>query len=99
MKQLVDVLASATAALILLSSTTALAQAPPQLRGKSVTASWTEERVQRLSGEADFSSRSIPQTLSVYISNEGRVFAKRTAFAGGGSSRRPRGSGSRESVG
>ncbi len=99
MKDFVGVLVGATAVSMLLSPSVALAQAPPQLRGKSVTASWTEERLQRLSGETDFSSRSIPQTLSVYISSEGRVFAKRTALAGGGSSRRPRGSGSRESVG
>ena len=99
MKEFVAVVAGATvASMMLLSPTLSLAQAPPQLRGKSVTASWTEERVQRLSGQADFSSRSIPQTLTVYISTEGRVFAKRTALAGGGSSRRPRGSGSRESV-
>lgn len=78
----------------------ALAQgAPAALRGKSVTASWTEERVQRLSGESDFSSRSVPQTLSVYISAEGRVFARRTGFSGKASGQRPRGSGSLESVG
>lgn len=85
-------------ALALLSANAACAQAPAQLRGKSVTASWTEEREQRLGGEKEFSSRSVPQTLDVYISSEGRVFAKRTAMGTGGSGKRPRGTGSRESV-
>jgi hypothetical protein len=100
MRKFVGVLLGATAGSILLSATPVPAQAPAQLRGKSVVASWTEERVQRVSGETDFSSRSVPQTLSVYISNEGRVFAKRTAVSSkGGGGMRPRGSGSRESVG
>lgn len=99
MRKFVGVLLGATAGSILLAPTPVPAQAPAQLRGKSVIASWTEERVQRLSGETDFSSRSVPQTLSVYISNEGRVFAKRTAMSSKGGGMRPRGSGSRESVG
>jgi hypothetical protein len=100
MKELAGFLASATAVFLLLAPHPVLAQAPPQLRGKSVTASWTEERVQRASDETDFSTRSFPQMLSVYISSEGRIFAKRTAISsktGGGM--RPRGSGSASSVG
>jgi len=86
-------------ALTTLSAHAAFAQAPAELRGKSVTASWTEEREQRLGDAKEFSSRSVPQALNVYISSEGRVFAKRTAMGTEGSSRRPRGTGSRESVG
>ena len=61
----------------------ALAQAPAEARGKSVTATWTETRVQRLGGSGEFSERGFSQSLSVYISGEGRVFAKRTVFSRG----------------
>jgi hypothetical protein len=86
-------------ALATLSANAACAQAPAQLRGKSVTASWTEEREQRVGDEKEFSPRSAPMTLNVYISSEGRVFAKQTALGTGGSAFLPRGTGSRESVG
>jgi hypothetical protein len=99
MKRLIGVFVGAMAASIQLWPMPMLAQiAPAQLRGKSVTASWTEERLQRVGGQSEFLPKSIPQTLSVYISSEGRVFVKHTALSAGGSSRRPRGSGSRESV-
>src|SRR5215831_7534085 len=100
MRKFVSVLPGVTAISVLLSPAAVLAQAPAQLRGKSVVASWTEERVQRASDETDFSTRSVPQTLSVYISSEGRIFAKRTAISGKtGGGMRPRGSGSASSVG
>ncbi|MCS3731574.1 hypothetical protein [Bradyrhizobium betae] len=62
----------------------ALAQsAAPQLRGKSVTAGWTEERLQRLGGMGEFAPKSFSHTLSAYVSSEGRVFARRTVYGGG----------------
>jgi hypothetical protein len=71
----------------------ALAQnAPAALRGKSVTASWTENRMQRAADQEDFRPRSVPQILQIYISSEGRTFERRTA------SGRKR-SGSRDGVG
>jgi hypothetical protein len=52
--------------------------APAELRGKSVTATWTENRMQRTGDQKEFVPRSFSQTLSVYISSEGRAFTKRT---------------------
>jgi hypothetical protein len=75
----------------------ALAQgAAPQLRGKSVTAGWTEERLQRLGGMGGFAPRGVAHTLSAYVSTEGRVFARRTVY--GGSKGRPK-TGQASSVG
>jgi hypothetical protein len=87
------------AALILsfLSPAATAQNAPAALRGKSVTAGWTEVRLQRLGGIGEFTERSVAHTLSAYVSAEGRVFAKRTVFSSG-SGKRSR-SGSRSSVG
>src|SRR5262245_39247215 len=57
--------------------------AAPQLRGKSVTAGWTEERLQRLGGMGEFAPKSFAQTLSAYVSTEGRVFARGTVYGTG----------------
>lgn len=78
-----------------LAPTAAPAQAPQALRGKSVTASWTETRSQRLGGQGEFVDRSYSQSLSVYISEAGRAFAKRTVM----SQRGKRKSGKASSVG
>lgn len=70
--------------LLTASLSPALAQgAAPQLRGKSVTAGWTEERLQRLGGMGEFAPKSLSHTLSAYVSTEGRVFARRTVYGGG----------------
>src|ERR1700755_3484954 len=87
----------AAALLLLLSSAATAQNAPAALRGKSVTAGWTEVRLQRLGGIGEFTERSVAHTLSAYVSAEGRVFAKRTVFSSG-SGKRSR-SGSRSSVG
>jgi hypothetical protein len=76
----------------------ASAQAPAELRGKSVTASWTEEREQRSGAQTEFKLVATPQTLIVYVSTEGRLFTRRAAYnirAGGPQNR----SGSRENIG
>ncbi|WP_441238966.1 hypothetical protein [Bradyrhizobium sp. 930_D9_N1_4] len=84
--------------LLTASLSPALAQsAAPQLRGKSVTAGWTEERLQRLGGMGEFAPKSFAHTLSAYVSTEGRVFARRTVF-GGGNKGRPK-AGQASSVG
>ena len=58
----------------------ALAENAPQaLRGKSVVVSWTENRMQRSDGEAEFRPRSVSQVMQVYVSSEGRTFERRTA--------------------
>jgi hypothetical protein len=81
----------------LLASQATAQNAPAALRGKSVVASWTEVRLQRLGGIGEFTERSVSHTFSAYISSEGRVFAKRTVYSSG--SGRRHGTGSRSSVG
>lgn len=68
------------------------ASAPAQLRGKSIIVSWSEERVQRDVGEANFRSATRGFEFRVYISAAGRVFSRLTAI------NRKR-SGSRDQVG
>jgi hypothetical protein len=77
------------AAAVLSTSATA---APSGLYGKSVTVSWTESRSQRDVGEQAFKPVSIPFTLIVYVSSEGRPFHRITSTS-------PRGAtGSKERV-
>lgn len=66
--------------LICVVSSQAFGQAA-SARGKSVIATWTEEREQRVGGMGNFVSRSFPHELRAYISDQGRVFAKRTVFS------------------
>src|SRR5713226_4427698 len=59
-------------------ATVAAAQnAPAPLRGKSITVSWTENRLQRREGGANFRPRAVPQSLQIYVSSEGRTFERR----------------------
>lgn len=69
---------------------------PQSVRGKSVTASWTETRSQRVGGQGEFVDRSFSQSLSVYVSETGRAFAKRTVTSNRGARTR---SGNQSSVG
>ncbi len=63
------------AVLLLLVTGHSLAWAvPQQIRGKSVVVRWSENRVQRIEGHADFRSVTIPMQLAVYVSTAGRVF-------------------------
>ena len=62
------------------SALPAMAQdVPKALHGKSAVVSWVEEREQRTAGQSAFRAVRIPQTLSVYFSQEGRMFSRRTA--------------------
>jgi hypothetical protein len=69
------------------------ASAPNQLRGKSVTVAWSENRMQRVVGEAEFRSVTVQHQYQVYVSSAGRVFSRMT-----NTNRRGR-SGSRDEVG
>src|SRR5258708_1144824 len=63
-------------ALLLASISAEAASAPTQLYGKSIRVTWSETRVQRNVGEANFRSVNASHELSVYISSAGRVFSK-----------------------
>jgi hypothetical protein len=68
------------------------ASAPAQLRGKSIVVSWTEDRIQRVVGEANFRAVAANHQFDMYISSAGRMFSKMTNTT-------RRGSGSAEQVG
>ena len=53
-------------------------KAPATLRGKSLSVTWTENRLQRREGGGEFRPRSVPNRLQVYISSEGRTFERRS---------------------
>src|SRR5204862_6934573 len=69
--------AAAVLAVIGLAGQAAAQNAPTPLRGKSITVSWTENRLQRREGGANFKPRSVPQSLQIYVSAEGRTFERR----------------------
>jgi len=56
----------------------AAASAPEPLRGKSIVVTWSEARVQRHVGEANFRQVNASHNLSVYVSAVGRVFNRLT---------------------
>jgi hypothetical protein len=63
--------AAGVCSLLLFLTCSAGAEAPPQLHGKSVVVTWTDEIVHALLGSA-FYHTSQPSSMSVYISAEGR---------------------------
>ena len=74
------------------ATNSALAQnAPKALYGKSIVATWSEDRLQRVVGETEFRSQRVPQGVSVYVSTTGQIF---TRFTGGA-----RRTGKREAIG
>ena len=57
--------------------------APSQLYGKSVVVSWTEEREQRVNGEATTRNVGRSGSFSVYLSSSGKPFSRMSyAFSG-----------------
>src|SRR5204863_8418681 len=42
-----------------------------------MTVSWTENRLQRREGDTEFKPLSVPQSLQIYVSAEGRTFERR----------------------
>jgi hypothetical protein len=70
----------------------AAAASPPQLYGKSIVVTWSEDRVQRFVGQEKFHESRMTSNMSVYVSTAGRPFKRHTVQSRGGV-------GSRESVG
>ena len=68
----------ALAVLALTATTSAAFAAPAQLYGKSVVVSWTENRMQTTERSAAPVSKTAQGRLSVYVSDKGRAFSKRT---------------------
>jgi hypothetical protein len=65
------------AALLVLAMTTSGAfAAPAQLYGKSVTVSWTENRMQTTDVSETPTARTVSGQLSVYVSDKGRPFSR-----------------------
>jgi hypothetical protein len=89
-----SVVFAAAIALTLAPQAARAQNAPKALYGKSIVATWAEERVQRVEGQPDFRSVRIPEGLSIYVSTEGRIFSRRSASTASG-----RRSGKREGVG
>jgi hypothetical protein len=62
------------------------ADAPPQqLLGKSIVVTWSESRVQRDEGKANFKLVHATHNMSLYIGTSGRVFSRLTNTTGLGS--------------
>jgi hypothetical protein len=76
------------AALVLLSLPAFAQSAPALLHGKSIVATWNENRMQRLAGKGEFRPMSIPSGISVYVSTAGRMFVRRFAAGRGGTAGR-----------
>jgi hypothetical protein len=73
-------LARLAAALMLMLAITGPADAAPaQLRGKSITLSWTEQRVERNPATQQQRSVGTPFTFIVYVSTADRAFSRLTA--------------------
>lgn len=49
---------------------------PTQLRGKSITWGWTESRVQRRVGAAEWQTQNESYTMEIYYSSAGRRFGR-----------------------
>lgn len=76
--------------------------APAGLHGKSIILAWIENRMQRPAGsDASFRQVGIAQSLSVYVSSQGRLFSRRTATnpKGGGGKREGTGDTGRSATG
>jgi hypothetical protein len=72
-------LKAALVAVLVSAAANTAGAAPAGLLGKSVVVSWSETRVQRFVGEANWRSVNASHELSVYISSAGRVFSKFSA--------------------
>jgi len=72
----------AAVAFITLADSAVAESVPQSMLGKSVIVAWTENRMQRKEGEADFRARSVGQTMRMYFSTQGRVFERRSVERG-----------------
>jgi hypothetical protein len=74
-----ELLQTTLIAAVMSAAASAAVAAPAGLLGKSVVVSWSEARVQRFVGEANWRSVNASHELSVYVSSAGRVFSKFSA--------------------
>jgi hypothetical protein len=63
----------------LLVSTSGAMAAPQGLYGKTLRVTWNETRSQRVRGEGEFKSVSVPLSYSVYVSSKGQLFKRLTS--------------------
>ena len=66
-------------ALLVMATTLAAVAAPAALRGKSITLSWTEQRLERNPATQQQRSRATPFTFIVYVSSADRAFSRLTS--------------------
>jgi hypothetical protein len=78
----------------LVASTSGAVAAPQSLYGKTLRVAWNESRSQRVQGEGEFKSVSIPLSYTVYVSTKGQLFKRLTSTTSSG-----RQSGSKDRVG
>ena len=78
----------------LIVSTSGAMAAPQSLYGKTLRVTWNESRSQRVRGEGEFKSVSIPLSYTVYVSAKGQLFKRLTSTTASG-----RQSGSKDRVG
>lgn len=73
----------------LVSQTEASRAAPPnELHGNPVIVSWSEAREQRTVGEENWRQAGGTETLSMYVSDAGRVFSRHSYSTRGGAAER-----------
>jgi len=83
---------------IVQSTSSGAVAAPAQLYGKSIIVAWSEERSQRVNGEANIRNVVRFGQFSVYVSSAGKAFSRMTYLMGGGRRGGMR-SGNRDAVG
>jgi hypothetical protein len=62
-----------------MASTSGALAAPQSLYGKTLRVTWNEARTQRVRGEGEFKSVSIPLSYTVYVSSKGQLFKRLTS--------------------
>ncbi len=63
----------------LIASTSGALAAPQSFYGKTLRVTWNEARSQRVRGEGEFKSVSIPLSFTVYVSSKGQLFKRLTS--------------------
>ncbi len=68
----------------LVAATSPALAAPQSLYGKTLRVTWNEARSQRVRGEGEFKSVSIPLSYTVYVSDKGQLFKRLTSTTASG---------------
>jgi hypothetical protein len=68
----------------LVASSSGAIAAPQSLYGKTLRVTWNESRSQRVQGEGEFKSVSIPLSYTVYVSSKGQLFKRLTSTTSSG---------------